>query len=254
MWNRGRNNNNTRSSIEGEPGCRVYTGDMSEPIGHLDLKRVLPPHGGARIHAAGIPIDTARAALILVHGRGASAEDILELGNEWRAPGFALLAPQAANFTWYPRTFLAPLDQNEPDLSSALSLLAALVAEVENHGIPPARQILIGFSQGGCLALEFAGRNPRRWGGVVALSGGLIGPPGRRWNFQGSLEGTPVFLGCSDTDPHIPADRVLESSVEMERIGGEVDARLYPGLGHTVNRDELKAVQALIDLLAAEPE
>jgi predicted esterase len=227
---------------------------MSEPVGHLDLKRsVPPPHGGGRILAAGAPIATAGAALILVHGRGATAEDILELGSEWRAPGFALLAPQAADFTWYPRTFMAPLDQNEPDLSSALALLAALVAEVEDHGVPPSRQILLGFSQGGCLALEFAGRNATRRGGVVALSGGLIGPPGRRWNFEGSLLGTPVFLGCSDHDPHIPAGRVLESSTEMKRLGGDVDARLYPGLGHTVNRDELKAVQALIDRLGPEP-
>ena len=227
---------------------------MSEPVGHLDLKRSVPsPHGGGRILAAGAPLGTAGAALILVHGRGATAEDILELGNEWRAPGFALLAPQAAEFTWYPRTFLAPLDQNEPDLSSALALLAALVAEVEDHGVPKSRQILLGFSQGGCLALEFAGRNATRRGGVVALSGGLIGPPGRRWNFEGSLLDTPVFLGCSDHDPHIPAARVLESSAEMKRIGGDVDARLYPGLGHTVNRDELKAVQALIDRLGPKP-
>jgi phospholipase/carboxylesterase len=216
--------------------------------GTLTLSRaVAKPHGGGRILTAGAPLDSARAAMILVHGRGATAEDILELRNEWRAPGVAFLAPQAADFTWYPHTFLAPLPQNEPHLSSALALLAALVEEVGGRGIPPERVILLGFSQGGCLALEFCGRNARRWGGVVGLSGGLIGPPGREWKFEESLDSAPVFIGCSDRDPHIPATRVQESAAELKRIGGEVESRLYPGLGHTVNRDELAFVQGLVD-------
>jgi phospholipase/carboxylesterase len=214
----------------------------------LTLARSVPkPHGGDRILTAGEPLETARAAMILVHGRGATAEDILELHHEWRAPGVAFVAPQAADFTWYPHTFLAPLENNEPHLSSALALLQALVTEIESRGVPPERQILLGFSQGGCLALEFSGRNARRWGGVAGLSGGLIGPPGRVWNFEGSLQSTPVFIGCSDSDTHIPAERVVESATELKRIGGDVESRLYPGLGHTVNRDELSFVQSLID-------
>lgn len=192
--------------------------------------------------------------MILVHGRGATADDIIALRDEWPAAGFAFVAPQAAEFAWYPRTFLAPLDQNEPHLSSALALLGAIVDELGDRGIPAERQILLGFSQGGCLTLEFAGRFAGQRGGVVGLSAGLIGPPGRKWNFPGSLDHTPVFLGCSDIDPHIPRGRVEESAAELQRIGGEVDLRIYPGLGHTINRDELSRVQRIIDRLVARED
>jgi predicted esterase len=221
---------------------------MTERAEQLSLRREAPPpHGGARIVTAGVPLDEARGAMVLVHGRGATADDIIGLRDEWRAAGFAFVAPQAAEFTWYPRTFLSPLEQNEPNLSSGLALLGAIVDEIGNRGVPAGRQILLGFSQGGCLVLEFAGRFARRWGGVVGLSAGLIGPPGRRWNFKGSLDQTPVFLGCSDVDPHIPRSRVEESAAELKRIGGEVELRIYPGLGHTINRDELAHVQRVID-------
>ena len=224
---------------------------MSTRRESLSLSReVPPPHGGATILTAGAPVDEARAAMVLVHGRGATADDILMLREEWSAAGFAFVAPQAAEFAWYPRTFLAPLEQNEPHLSSALALLGAIVDELGDRGIPADRQILLGFSQGGCLVLEFAGRFARMWGGVAGLSAGLIGPPGRRWNFTGSLEQTPVLLGCSDTDPHIPRERVEESAAELGRIGGKVDLRIYPALGHTVNRDELAHVQRMIDGVA----
>jgi predicted esterase len=158
----------------------------------------------------------------------------------------AFIAPEAGQGTWYPNSFLAPLERNEPHLASALALVHAVVEGLSRDGIPPARQFLLGFSQGGCLALEFAGRFAQRFAGVVGLSAGLIGPPGRAWSFEGSLDGTPVFLGCSDRDPHIPRERVEESARELERIGGVVDLRIYQGLGHTVNQDEMNQVQEMI--------
>jgi predicted esterase len=209
------------------------------------------PHDGARIVTAGRVPGEARAAIVLCHGRGGSAEDMLALSSELDAAGVAWIAPQANGSTWYPYSFLAPLRNNEPHLSSALALLGAIVQALAVADVPPERQLLIGFSQGGCLALEFAGRSARRYGGVVGLSAGLIGPPGRQWNFSGSLDRTPVFLGCSDRDPHIPEDRVAESGRELARIGGDVDVEIYPGLGHTVNRDELDRVQRILDRIGA---
>jgi predicted esterase len=208
------------------------------------------PHAGARVITAGPRVSEADAAIVLVHGRGASAEDILGLASELRLGNVALIAPQANQSTWYPYSFLAPLERNEPHLSSALALLRAITEALDRDGVPPSRQFLLGFSQGGCLALEFAGRHARRYGGVIGLSAGLIGPVGRSWQFAGSLEAAPVFLGCSDRDPHIPRERVEESGRELERIGARVEMRIYPGLGHTVNRDELDRVQRIVDGMA----
>jgi len=188
--------------------------------------------------------------MILVHGRGGSAEDMLGLAAELRRPELAYLAPQAAGHTWYPFSFLAPLEQNEPGLSSGLEVLGDLVAHVKQAGIPAERIVLLGFSQGACLSLEFAARNARRWGGVVALSGGLIGPPGTPRDYAGSFNGTSVFLGCSDRDPHIPKERVDESALVFERMGAAVTERIYPGLGHSVNEDELDFVRELVAPLA----
>ena len=207
------------------------------------------PHQGQPVLTAGEPLDRAHAAMILIHGRGASAEDILTLAGEFDGTGFAFLAPQAAGHTWYPNSFLAPIPSNEPGLSSGLAAIAALLERVGGAGIAPERTILLGFSQGACLALEFAARNARRYGGVAGLSGGLIGPDGAPRDYPGSLDGTPVFLGCSDVDPHIPAARVSESAAVLRRLGGEVTDRLYPGMGHTVNRDEIAAVQGLMEAL-----
>ena len=208
------------------------------------------PHAGAGIVTSGTPIAEAGAAMVLLHGRGSSAEDILALAGELELRGTALIAPNAVGGSWYPYPFLAPLQRNEPYLSSALELLGALVESLEQRGIPRSRQALLGFSQGGCLTLEFSGRFAHHYGAVVGLSAGLIGPPGRSWNFGGSLGGTPVLLGCSDQDPHIPRERVEESAGELGRIGGEVDLQIYPGLGHTVNLDEVSRVQRLMDRLA----
>lgn len=190
--------------------------------------------------------------MVMCHGRGAAADDMLALAAEFDVPDVAIIAPQAAQGTWYPKSFLAPLRENEPHLSSALALLGAIVEELEREGMPSSRLVLFGFSQGGCLALEFAGRNARRYGGVVGLSAGLIGPAGRSWNFASGLASTPVFLGCSDRDPHIPRDRVEESSRELGRIGGRVELQIYQGLGHTVNRDELNHVQRMLLQLTRE--
>jgi predicted esterase len=199
---------------------------------------------GQRILEAGEPLATARAAMILVHGRGASAEDIMTIAAEVQQPGFAYLAPQAANNAWYPNSFLAPIESNEPYLSAALDMLATLLERVEAT-VPASRVVLLGFSQGACLTTEFAARNARRYGGVVGLSGGLIGPDGTPRDYPGDFEGTPVFLGCSDVDPHIPKERVLETADVLKRMGAIVTARLYSGMGHTVNLEELAQVRSI---------
>ena len=205
------------------------------------------PHGGERVLVDGAPLETAAGALIAIHGRGAGAEDIIALGKEIAPANVAILAPQAAGNTWYPYRFLEPTERNEPYLSSALRVVADLIAQLGEHGIPPERVALLGFSQGACLALEVAARNPRRYAGVIGFSGGLIGPPGTSFDYAGSLESTPVFIGSSDVDPHIPKERVEESAVALDRLGAAVDARLYPGMGHTVNREELEAARSLLE-------
>jgi phospholipase/carboxylesterase len=203
-------------------------------------------HRGQPVLAAGRALAEAEAAMVMVHGRGGSAEDILGLSAELRRPELAYVAPQAAGSSWYPFSFMAPMEQNEPGLSSGLELLGDLVAHLKKGGIPAERIFLLGFSQGACLSLEFAARNARRYGGVVALSGGLIGPPGTPRDYAGSFAGTPVFLGCSDRDPHIPKERVDESAGIFERMGAAVTERIYPAMGHTINEDELEYVRGLL--------
>lgn len=204
------------------------------------------PHANQPVLRAGpAPLD-ARLVTILLHGRGAGAEDILELSREFSANDVAYLAPQAAGRTWYPNSFLAPIAQNEPGISSAFRVIAGLLEELQQQNVSSDRVVLLGFSQGACLTLEFAARHPRRYAGVVALSGGLIGPPGTPRNYSGGFDGTPVFVGCSDIDGHIPLDRVHESTAVFRRMGATVDERIYPRMGHTVNRDELDAVDALL--------
>ncbi len=207
------------------------------------------PHANQPILAAGVSLDQAKSAMIMVHGRGATAESILMLADELAQPGFAYLAPQAAGNAWYPNSFLAPIPSNEPWLSSALSVVEGVLAHVEAAGILAERTILLGFSQGACLALEFTARHARRYGGLVGLSGGLIGPDATPRDYAGSLAGTPVFLGCSDIDPHIPKERVLHTEEVLRRLGGEVTARLYANMGHTVNRDEIAFVKRMIGAL-----
>lgn len=186
-------------------------------------------------------------AMILVHGRGGSAEDMFGLARAIGRERFALVAPRARRASWYPYSFLAPLASNEPWLTSALAALDAAVAKAAAHGVPPEHLVLLGFSQGACLASEYVARNPRRYGGLVALSGGLIGPEGTPRDYPGDLEGTPVFLGCSDVDPHIPVDRVHETARVLGAMGGSVETRIYRGMAHTVSEDEIEAARALLD-------
>jgi phospholipase/carboxylesterase len=204
---------------------------------------------GGPVLLAGEPLDRASTALVLVHGRGGTAEGILSLAGELTQPGFAFLAPQAAGNSWYPLSFMAPILHNEPYLSGALDVLAALLDRLAEGGIPAERTILLGFSQGACLALEFAARHAQRYGGLAGLSGGLIGPEGTPRDYPGSLAGTPVFLGCSDVDPHIPRERVVESGQVLQRLGGEVTVQLYRGMSHTVNQDELDRVRSMMATL-----
>ena len=207
------------------------------------------PNRGQMIRSAGEPLEHARAAMLLMHGRGAQAEDILSLAAQFALPGFSYLAPQALGNTWYPNRFLDPLATNEPWLTSDLYMMSDLLEKVVKAGIPYERVIILGFSQGACLALEFAARNARRYGGLVGLSGALIGPDGTQRNYQGSLSGTPVFLGCSDVDFHIPKERVDQAADLLRHLGGVVTERIYPGLDHTVNQDEIDFVRGMLRAL-----
>jgi predicted esterase len=205
-------------------------------------------HFGQPVLEAGEPLGQATAAMILLHGRGASAADIMTVGEALQQSGFAYLAPQAAGSAWYPNPFTAPLQSNEPWLSSALETVERLLERVEEK-LPASQVILLGFSQGACLTLEFAARHARRYGGVVGLSGALIGPDDAPRDYPGSLAGAPVLLGCSDADPYISAVRVKESGEILRRLGGEVDVRIYPDLGHEVNEDEIDEVREMMSAL-----
>jgi predicted esterase len=205
------------------------------------------PHHGAAVQGAGARLEGARSAVIMLHGRGATAESILSLAAEFRVPGVAYLAPQAVGHAWYPLSFLAPPSQNEPYLSSALATVGRTVARAEAAGVPVERIFLLGFSQGACLASEWVARNPRRYGGLFALSGGLIGDTLDATAYDGSLAGTPAFLGCSDVDAHIPASRVEETGRILAGMGAAVDVRLYPGMAHTVNAEEIAVVAGILE-------
>ncbi|MDZ7345092.1 MAG: alpha/beta hydrolase [candidate division KSB1 bacterium] len=191
-------------------------------------KRLNGVHQNQPVLFAGEPIEQARAAMLMIHGRGATAESILTLAEQFDQPGFIYLAPQAAHGTWYPNRFLDPIPSNEPWLSSALAAVKDSLDRLVAAGIPHERVVLLGFSQGACLALEYAARNARRYGGLVGLSGGLIGPEGTPRDYPGSLAGTPVFLGCSEVDVHIPKARVHHTADVLQRLGGQVTTRLYP--------------------------
>ena len=207
----------------------------------------------AEVLHAGAPLARARAAAILLHGRGADAQGMLTLGEEFGQEDIAYLAPQAPGHSWYPYSFLAPLEQNEPYLSLALATVGATLDHAATAGFTPERVALIGFSQGGCLALEYAARTAKRYGAVAGLSAGLIGPPGTPRDDAGSFAGTPVFLGCSDVDSHIPLARVHETRNVLTRMGAAVTERIYPGMGHTVNADEIAHVSRLLAGIGAMP-
>lgn len=210
------------------------------------MQTLQDPHAGQPVIRRGPASAQARLAVILVHGRGDSAAGILGLADELEVPDVTWVSPQAFGHTWYPYSFLSPMAQNEPGLSSGLKVVGDLVGTLDSEGIPPERIVLMGFSQGACLSQEFAARHARRYHAVIGLSGGLIGPPGTPRDYTGSLDGTPVLLGCSDIDPHIPLERVHESAEVFRAMGAAVDARIYPLMGHTVNHDEVEAVRALL--------
>ncbi|WP_263818862.1 alpha/beta hydrolase [Salinibacter sp.] len=208
-------------------------------------------HQGQPVHTGGAPLDDAQAGLVLLHGRGASAQGMLQLADDLDVPDVAHLAPQARMRSWYPQSFMAPRDQNEPELSSALDTVGTVLNDVREAGLGPDRTVLLGFSQGACLATTYAAQRPQRYGGVVGLSGGLIGPEGAPFDYDGSLDATPVFLGCSDQDPYIPQERVEETAEVLRGLDAEVTTRIYEGLGHTTNDDELQRVRSLLHDVAA---
>ncbi len=217
----------------------------------MTTNKIKGPHQGQPILQSGAPLNRAQAAMIMIHGRGATAESILALADEFNQPDFAYLAPQAADGTWYPNRFIAPIESNEPWLSSALAAVDETVTRMTDAGIHHERIMLLGFSQGACLALEYVARHAQRYGGVVGLSGGLIGPDGTPRDYKGSFEGTPIFIGCSDVDFHIPKERVHHTAEVLKKLGGEVTERLYKNMDHTINQDEIDFVRSMMAELAA---
>jgi predicted esterase len=185
----------------------------------------------------------------MLHGRGASAEDILSLAPLIDPGEISYLAPEAADGSWYPDSFLAPIESNEPWLTSAFRRIESVFERVEQAGGSPARTVLLGFSQGACLALEFAVRFEKQYGGLVAFSGGLMGPPGTTWPRTGSLAGTSIYLGCGDLDSYIPLERVTKTAEVLQELGGEVQTRIFSGMGHMVNSQELQAAAKILQQL-----
>jgi len=195
---------------------------------------------------SGKALDEAKRALILIHGRGATAESMLPLADHLDLDDFAILAPQATRNTWYPYSFLMPADKNEPWLTGALDLLDDMVGDLTKKGFSSEQIYISGFSQGACLSLEFAARNARRWGGIMAFTGGLIGEEINTENYKGDFEGTPVFIGTSDPDPHIPVTRARDSARIIQSMNAQVKLEIYPDIGHTVIPEELDVANAFV--------
>jgi phospholipase/carboxylesterase len=207
---------------------------------------VTDPHRDQPVRTMGAPLAQAAAAVVLLHGRGASAEDILGLAAEMYDERLAYLAPQAADHRWYPYSFMAPIAENEPWLSSALAKVAAVVKLAVDGGISLERIFICGFSQGACLSTEFIARHPARYGGLVAFTGGLIGPPDADLHHAGNLAGMPALFSSGDPDPHIPWSRVLASAKEFTAMGAKVETQRYPGRPHTVLTLEIESARELI--------
>ena len=207
------------------------------------------PHRHQPVLQRGAAFNAATGAIVLLHGRGASAEDILGLAQEFDLPELAYLAPEAAEHTWYPYSFLSPIQQNQPWLDSALNLVAETLKRAITAGIERSKIAIVGFSQGACLATEFVARNAARYGGLVAFTGGLIGPPGARFVYSGELSGTACFLGAGDRDPHVPWKRVEETASVLSGLGAVVTLRRYPGLPHTINEDEIDHAKTILGRL-----
>lgn len=213
------------------------------PLTRDDAQALIATH---RLYTRGAPLERAKAVIVVLHGRGASAEGILDLADVLAEPDVAYLAPEAPGNTWYPYSFMAPTAQNEPHLSRALATVAAVLTALRALGVPAERIGLLGFSQGACLALESAARNPDAFGTAIAYSGGLIGPPGTPRDYAGDFAAKSIFIGCSDVDAHIPLARVMESAEVFQRLGAEITKRIYPGFGHAVNDDEIAHARRLL--------
>ncbi|HEV8356727.1 MAG TPA: hypothetical protein VGQ17_08195 [Gemmatimonadales bacterium] len=224
--------------------------EIGPPAGASRRPSAGDPHAGQPVEIIGAGVEASRAVMIMLHGRNAEPRNILELVPAIHRPEFTYLAPAAAGRTWYPQSFLSETAQNEPGLSSGLRSIDRLVREVVRLGVPRRRIILLGFSQGGCLTAEYAVRHAVRYGGVVVLSGGLIGPPGTSWNWHGAFENTPIFLGCSDADSHVPKERVDQSAEVFRGMGAAVTERIYPAMGHQVNDDELAFTREMMEKVA----
>jgi phospholipase/carboxylesterase len=210
------------------------------------MRTAVAVHANQPVHHLGAPLAEAKGAVVLLHGRGGSAEDILSLAQPLYREGLAYLAPQAAGHRWYPNSFLAAREANEPWLSSALEKVGSVVAEIEAAGVPRSHIVIAGFSQGACLATEFVASNPARYAGLIAFTGGLIGPPDANLHHEGSLAGTPALFLSGDPDPHVPWQRVQASAAELERMGAVITARRYPGRPHTITPEEVELARALI--------
>jgi len=212
------------------------------------------PHRDGAVLSYGVPLDKAVGAVILLHGRGGSAEDILSLAREIHQPELAYLAPQAALHSWYPYSFLAPIEQNQPWLSSALRRVESVLELVMQSGISTTQIVIAGFSQGACLATEFVASHPKRYGGLLAFTGGLIGPPGADLKHEGSFDGMPAFLGSGDPDPHVPWHRVEESARVLGQMGAITTLRRYQGRSHTISNEELELARRLIQQVFTHKE
>jgi predicted esterase len=210
------------------------------------------PHQNQPVVTAGAPITETNAVMILIHGRGASAESMLTFAREFDRSDIHYRAVQAKGHTWYPRSFMGPKEMNEPGISSGLQAIHNQLTIVNEAGISTENIILLGFSQGACLTTEFAARHPQRYGGIVGLSGGLIGQDLNPDDYNGTLSGTPVFLGCSDCDPHIPKERVEQTEQVFDKLEATVTKRIYEGMGHTVNQDQISFVKGLLTELAGD--
>ncbi len=204
------------------------------------------PHENQKLLLDGANINSAKSAMILIHGRGATAESILTLTNEFQSDQYIYAAPQAYGNTWYPYSFLSPVENNEPGLSSGLKVISNIFKKLNDSGILDKEIILLGFSQGACLALEYSARNAKQYKGVIGLSGGLIGNKIVKEIYSGSFDNCPIFLGCSDFDPHIPEVRVNETAEILKELGASVIKRIYKGMGHTINEDEINFIKSIL--------
>lgn len=204
------------------------------------------PHQQQKPQRYGASLARAKAAMIMIHGRGATAKSMFPLADELAQPDFHYIAPQARHHTWYPHSFLEPKEKNQPGIQSGMQIINDLIESLKNTGIPNENIILLGFSQGACLAQEYIARHPQKLGGVVGLSGGLIGQNVKPEYYKGTLENTPIFIGCGEHDQHVPAERIHLTASVMEQLNGAVNKKIYPNMGHTINKDEIKTIRGIM--------